>query len=219
MEVFLSLWQQFFKGLMATTAIEFIAVIAGIISVVFSRRESILVYPTGLLNTILYIYLGIKGQLFGEASVNLYYTIMSIYGWWNWSRKDTRQHHIVHITPSTRGEIVQQWLFFAVVAAILWTLLYFIRKGFAPEAIPWADAIASASAFTGMWLMTRKKIESWWWWILTNILSIPLWFVKGYVFTSVQFMVLLVLAISGLVAWKRRYRQAQQSVSLSDLAT
>jgi nicotinamide mononucleotide transporter len=137
---------------------------------------------------------------------------MSVYGWWNWSRKDPRQHHIVQITPSTRGEIVQQWLFFAIVAMVLWALLYFIRQGFAPEAIPWADAIASASAFTGMWLMTRKKIESWWWWILTNILSIPLWFVKGYVFTSVQFMVLLVLAISGLVAWKRRYRQAQQPV-------
>jgi nicotinamide mononucleotide transporter len=205
-------WQQFLNGLMATTAIEFIAVIAGIISVVFSRRESILVYPTGLLNTILYIYLSIKGQLFGEASVNLYYTLMSIYGWWNWSRRDSQKLPVVHITASSRSELVQQWLFFIVVAGFLWILLHFIRIGFAPEAIPWADAIASASAFTGMWLMTRKKIESWWWWILTNILSMPLWFVKGYVFTSVQFLVLLVLAISGLVTWKRRYRQAQQPV-------
>lgn len=204
---------------MATTAIEFVAVLAGIISVVFSRRESILVYPTGLINTILYIYLSIKGQLFGEASVNLYYTLMSIYGWWNWSRRDTQKLHLVHITPSSRRELLQQWLFFGMMAGVLWTLLHFIRKGFAPEAIPWADALASASAFTGMWLMTRKKIESWWWWILTNILSIPLWFVKGYVFTSVQFMVLLVLAISGLVTWKRRYQQAQKPVSISDLAT
>ena len=80
-------------------------------------------------------------------------------------------------------------------------LFCFLKTNFAPEAIPWADAFASASAFTAMWLMTKKKIESWSWWIITNIASIPLYFIKGYTFTSVQFIVLLVIAIAGLKSW------------------
>jgi nicotinamide mononucleotide transporter len=201
------IFRQFIEGLKATTALEFMAVISGIVSVYFSRKESILVYPTGLLNTTLYIYLSIKGHLFGEASVNFYYTVMSIYGWWNWARRDNQQHLVVHITSSTSAEWRQQWLFFGVCFVGIYLVLVWLRSAFASGAIPWADAFASASAFTGMWLMTRKKIESWYWWIATNIASIPLWFVKGYVFTSVQFMVLLVLAITGLIEWKRRYRE------------
>lgn len=197
---------QFIAGLRATTFLEFIAVVAGIVSVIYSRKENILVYPTGLINTTLFIYLSIKGQLFGEASVNLYYTIMSLYGWWNWSRLDQQQHHVVHIMPSTRAEWRQQLMFFGVFFVVIFLVLQWLRTAFAPGAIPWADALASASAFTGMWLMARKKIESWYWWITTNIVSIPLWFVKGYVFTSVQFMVLLVLAVAGLMEWKRRFR-------------
>jgi nicotinamide mononucleotide transporter len=199
--------EQFIKGLLATTAIEFIAVLAGIISVIFSRKESIWVYPTGLINTTLFIYLSIKGQLFGEASVNFYYTIMSVYGWWNWLRRNPGNNLVVHITPSSPKQVQGQLLFFIICFFIIWSILTGIKKGFAPDAIPWADALASASAFTGMWLMARKKIESWYWWILTNIVSIPLWFVKGYVFTSVQFVVLLALAIAGLVEWKKRYRE------------
>jgi nicotinamide mononucleotide transporter len=201
------IFNQFMEGLRATTVLEFIAVLSGIVSVYFSRRESILVYPTGLLNTTLYIYLSIKGHLFGEASVNFYYTVMSIYGWWNWARRDSSQHHLVHITPSDAAGWRQQLLFFGGFFIAILLVLNWLKTAFAPGAIPWADAFASASAFTGMWLMTRKKIESWYWWIATNIASIPLWFVKGYVFTSVQFLVLLILAVSGLFEWKRRYRE------------
>jgi nicotinamide mononucleotide transporter len=205
------IYTQFIQGLSATTTIEFVAVIAGIISVIYSRMENILVYPTGLINTTLFIYLSIKGQLFGEASVNLYYTIMSLYGWWNWARRDRADHHVVQIAPSNKKELLQQFVFFDVCFVVIWALLLLIKKGFAPDAIPWADALASASAFTGMWLMARKKIESWYWWIITNIVSIPLWFVKGYVFTSVQFMVLLVLAVAGLIEWKRRHQLGLES--------
>ena len=86
----------------------------------------------------------------------------------------------------------------------IYFLLTYLKKDFAPGAIPWADAIASATAFTGMWLMTKKKVESWYWWIATNIASIPLYFVKGLVFTSVYYFVLLIMAIAGLMEWKKR---------------
>src|SRR5436853_7415177 len=99
--------QEFITGMKSTGWIEYIAVFAGIISVWFSRSENIWVYPTGLINTIFYIYLSYKGGLLGEASVNFYYTVMSIYGWILWSRKDQQQHTILKITLASKKEWLQ----------------------------------------------------------------------------------------------------------------
>jgi nicotinamide mononucleotide transporter len=132
---------------------------------------------------------------------------MSIYGWILWSKKDTlNQETVLHISFSSRKEWLQQLLFFAIFYIGIFVSLTWARQAFAPEAIPWADAFASATAYTGMWLMAKKKVESWIWWIATNLASIPLYFIKGYVFTSVQFVILLVLAIAGLNEWMKRGR-------------
>ncbi len=192
----------------STSALEYIAVIAGIGSVWFSRIENILVYPVGLVNTIIYIYLSLKGSLIGEASVNFYYTVMSIYGWILWTKKDQQQHLLVSITYSNQKEWLQEIGFFSAFYVAIYFALTFLKKGlFAPGAIPWADAFASATAYTGMWLMARKKVESWYWWIATNIASIPLYFVKHYVFTSVYYCILLVMAVFGLYEWMKRAKQ------------
>lgn len=205
-----SILESIYNGLVQTTWIEAIAVISGIVSVWYSRKENILVFPTGLLNTTIYIYLSFKGHLLGEASVNLYYTIMSLYGWYLWTRKNqTNQEFILQITNSNTKERIQQFLFFAGVYAIIYFALVYVKQSFAPEAIPWADALASASAYTAMWLMAKKKVESWFWWVLTNIASIPLYFIKGYTFTSVQFIVLLILAIAGWIEWSRKANNAK----------
>ena len=137
--------------------------------------------------------------------MNLYYTIMSIYGWYLWTRKkEDHQTLVLKITKSTPKEWMQQLGFFAAFYVGIFAALSFAKNAFAPEAIPWADAFASATAYTGMWLMAKKKVESWIWWILTNIVSIPLYFIKGYAFTSVQFIILLILAIAGLISWKEK---------------
>lgn len=194
-----------YQGLIQTGTVEAIAVIAGIVSVWYSRKENVLVFPTGLVNTTLFIYLSYKGHLFGEASVNLYYTIMSIYGWYLWTRKkEDNQTLVLKITNSSKKEWLQQIAFFAIFYLVIYFTLVFLKTAFAPEAIPLADAFASATAYTGMWLMAKKKVESWIWWILTNIASIPLYFIKGYAFTSVQFLVLLILAIAGWYSWKQK---------------
>jgi len=200
----------FYNGLIQTTWIEMIAVFSGIVSVWYSKKENILVYPTGLLNTIIYIYLSIKGHLLGEASVNMYYTIMSIYGWYLWTRVDpNKQTVVLQITKSSLQDWRNQLLFFAGFYVVIYFSLLFLKRGFAPEAIPWADALASASAYTAMWLMARKKVESWFWWIITNMASIPLYFIKGYAFTSVQFIILLILAIAGWRSWLNKVNTKQ----------
>ena len=198
------IYDTFIAGMKSTTWLEYIAVFSGIISVWFSRKENIWVYPTGLINTTFYIYLSFKGSLFGEASVNLYYTIMSIYGWILWSKKNQQQKHIVIIKWSSKKEWLQELLFFASFYILIFIALTLLKRDFAPGAIPWADAFASATAFTGMWLMARKKVESWYWWSATNIASLPLYFVKHYVFTSVYYLILLIMAVWGLMEWRKR---------------
>ncbi|MEP7232197.1 MAG: nicotinamide riboside transporter PnuC [Ginsengibacter sp.] len=198
------IYQQFIIDIQHTSLLEYVAVFFGIASVWYSRKENILVYPIGLANTVPYVYISIRGSLFGEASVNLYYTIMSIYGWILWAKKNKQKEHIVVITRSNKKEWIQEILFFAVFYIAIFSALTYLKKDFAPGAIPWADAFASSTAFTAMWLMARKKVESWYWWIATNIASIPLYFIKHYVFTSIYYVILLAMAFWGLHEWIKR---------------
>ena len=198
----------FLDNIRNTGLLEYIAVVFGIGSVWYSRKENILVYPVGLVNTLIYIYLSIKGHLIGEASVNLYYTIVSVYGWIVWARKDSLHRPVLQITRSTSREWIHQLLFFIAFYIGIFLCLSYLKNNFLPGVLPAADSFASATAFTGMWLMARKKVESWYWWIATNIASIPLYYVKGYAFTSVYYLVLLVLAFSGLAEWKLKTRRA-----------
>jgi len=200
-------WSQFVADLRQTSLLEFVAVVSGIVSVWLSRIENIWVYPTGLANTIIYIYLSFESSLIGEASVNFYYTVVSIYGWVLWARKNEQRQHILQITKSSGREWVQELAFFGFFYAVVYFALTYLKKGFAPLAIPWADAFASATAYTGMWLMAKKKVESWHFWIATNIASIPLYFVKHYAFTSVYYLILLIMAVSGLMEWTRRAKK------------
>src|ERR1051325_9211873 len=120
-------FQQLVLDLKATTLLEFIAVIMGIVSVWFSRKENIWVYPTGLINTILYIYLSLKGHLIGEASVNFYYTVMSIYGWWLWAKKDQAHRPVVHISFSNKVEWIQQMIFFLFFYVTLFFIISYLK--------------------------------------------------------------------------------------------
>jgi nicotinamide mononucleotide transporter len=197
-------WQQFVNNLHQTSLLEYIAVFTGIASVWFSRKENIWVYPVGLVSTVIYVYLSFRYHLIGEASVNFYYSVLSIYGWILWAKKDRQQQYILHISFSNKKEWIQKMIFATALNVLIFFSLTYLKKYFYPGVIPWGDAFASATAYTGMWLMAKKKVESWYWWIATNIASVPLYFVKGLAFTSVFYFVLLIMAFWGLAEWKRR---------------
>jgi len=196
------IYEQFIAGIQNTTWLEFVAVILGIASVVFSRMEHILVYPTGMISTILYTYFCFSWWgLYAEGSVNFYYTIMSIYGWFLWAQRNTsNQGSKWMITRSSKKE----WFLTLTFFVTSWIILFLILKKYTNSNVPLADSFASATAYTGMWLMARKKLENWIWWTLTNIASIPLYFYKGAVFTSVQYVFFLVLGILGYFAWRKK---------------
>lgn len=205
------IFNKFISNLQNTWWVEYIAVISGIASVWFSKKENILVYPVGLVNTVFYVYLSIDGSLYGEASVNFYYTVMSLYGWYLWAKRDKQHHIVLHITRSSAKEWLRQLLFFGFFYVSIFSALTWLKSAFYANTIPVLDAFASATAFTGMWLMAKKKVESWYWWIATNITSIPLYFIKDYVLTSIYYLILLILAIFGLMEWKQRAKAAQHS--------
>ena len=211
---FSEIYNQFIIDIGNTRWFEYLAVFSGIISVFYSRKENVLVYPTGLVNTIIYIYISFNGHLLGEATVNFYYTIMSIVGWYMWSKKDTTNNPALHITMSTTKEWLTHLTFFAIFYLTFFAALTYFKKMFFDGVIPWADAFASATAFTGMWLMVKKKVESWYWWIATNIASIPLYFVKHYVFSSVYYIILLVMAVFGLFSWIKKYKAIKLETSM-----
>lgn len=198
------LWNEFVTGLFQTSFLEFIAVIFGVASVLFSRAENILVYPTGLINTILYTYFCFAWwDLYAEGSLNFYYTAMSIYGWWAWTRK--KQGYTLAISYNNAKDWVLALLFFL----LSFVALYLVLKNYTNSTVPFADSLASAAAYTGMWQMTRKKVENWMWWVLTNALSIPLYFYKGAVFTSVQYIIFLVLALMGWWSWVKKSKHGK----------
>ena len=191
--------QQLWEGLHATTPLEFIAVLFGIASVVLSRMENIWVYPTGIINTTIYIYLSLIAGLYAEAGVNFYYTVMSLIGWALWAQKKEGEQ-VLRITRSNRRE----WVIALVFFGLCWAVLYAVLQKFTDSTVPVADGFASAAAYTGMWLMARKKLENWLWWTVTNFASIPLYFIKGYVFTSFQYLVFLVLSVLGYIEWRKK---------------
>ena len=197
---------QFIEGLKNTGWLEFIAVITGIASVVFSRKENILVFPVGIVSTAIYIYLYLTHGLYADASVNLYYTVMSIVGWLMWTRKKDGQ--VLLITRSDKTD----WLYAVFFFAACWLVLFIVLKSFTDSTVPLADSFTSAAAFTGMWLMNKKKVENWIWWIITDLVSIPLNFYKHLVFTSFQYMVFLVLATMGYITWLEKIKTQKKTV-------
>ena len=195
------IFHQFTEGIKNTGWLEFIAVVTGITSVIYSRKENILVFPVGIISTVIYSYLYITHGLYADASVNFYYTVMSVIGWLMWARKKDGNTALL-ITSSGKKEWWQAVLFFAVC----WLILFMVLKNFTDSTVPQADSFTSAAAFTGMWLMNKKKLENWIWWIITDTVSIPLNFYKHLVFTSFQYAVFLVLATMGYMAWREKIR-------------
>ncbi|HMH21471.1 MAG TPA: nicotinamide riboside transporter PnuC [Puia sp.] len=193
------LYLRFSADLQQTTWLEFIAVVCGIASVAFSRMENILVYPTGMINTAIFIYLYLVHGLYADASVNFYYTVMSVWGWILWSRK--KDGHIALIITKSNAK---DWRNSLIFFACCWVVLYTVLKKFTDSTVPQADALTSAAAFTGMWLMNKKKLENWTWWIITDLASVPLNFYKHLVFTSFQYLVFLILAVMGYISWRKK---------------
>ena len=188
--------------------LEALAFVFGIASVVFAKRESILVYPTGLIATLITMFLFFIDRLLGDMMINLYYSLMSIYGWWNWSRRKHGQKvvHITRTSPSEKGIGVALF----IGAAGLNYLIYQIFD-VTIEVSNYIDILTSGIFFTAMWYMATKKLENWTLWILADLITIPLYAYRGWGMLSLQYLIFTILAVQGYREWKKRLDKNPQT--------
>lgn len=181
--------------------LEFIAVILGIASVVYSKNNNILLYPTGLISTIIYIYLLYDWELYGDLLINLYYFYMSVYGWILWSKRYGNDNDYLKITViSYRDCLYSVFIFIFSIIFVSGIYIYLNRfdKWWA-----YADIFMTGLLFVGTWLLAKRKLENWLFLIAGDIIAIPLFYLKGYTLTSILNLFLTIIAIYGYVAWKR----------------
>ncbi|WP_110367245.1 nicotinamide riboside transporter PnuC [Chryseobacterium sp. CBTAP 102] len=193
--------------------------IFGILSVFFSIKKNIWVYPTGIISTLIYVYLLFNAGLLGDCMINVYYTVMSIYGWVLWAR-NSEDHIHVEVTWATRKEWIHASILFVLSLALV-TLIYYykpyIDNQFSMEGVSlglyhldwanWMDVFTTSIFLAGMWLMAKQRIESWIFWIIGDLICIPMMIFKGLGITSVQYLVFTIMAILGYVSWKKSFKE------------
>ncbi|TBN03331.1 nicotinamide riboside transporter PnuC [Hyunsoonleella flava] len=180
--------------------LEAIAFVFGIASVVYAKRENILVYPTGLVATIITVYIFLQDELMGDMMMNFYYSVMSIYGWWNWSRKKENKFVVPISRTNTKEKLIGFGMFLLTMV-----VTYLVYKGYGTEITPsnYIDIFTSGVFFTAMWFMANKKLENWTLWIFADIITVPLYAYRGWGMLSLQYLIFTILAIQGYMAWKK----------------
>jgi nicotinamide mononucleotide transporter len=188
-------------------ALEIIAVFLGISSVWFSKNNNILVFPTGMISTAIFIYLLYKWVLLGDMIINAYYFVMSIYGWYIWTRK--KDNSVTQITSINSKEKKASIIIF--VSSLMFIYLVYVYFDKWDSVTAYIDNLTTAIFFVGMWLMAKRKIENWIFWIVGDIISVPLYFYKGLTFTSLQYLIFTFIAIAGYYSWKKTLNKSHQT--------
>ena len=206
-EIIDQIFQQYSQYSNVDISLELIAVFFGLLSVWFSKNNNVLVYPTGIINTAIFVYLLVKWELLGDMIINVYYFLMSIYGWYYWTRK-SHNHEYTPITKIKEADI-KIILIIIISSTLFVSYLYsFFDKW--SGLVSYIDILTTAIFFVGMWLMARRKIESWFFWILGDVISVPLYFVKGLAFSSFQYLIFTLIAVAGYYKWKSIYNNKKR---------
>ncbi|PKA97957.1 nicotinamide mononucleotide transporter [Flavobacteriaceae bacterium MAR_2009_75] len=189
--------------------LELISVFFALLSVVYSKRENILVFPTGIIGTGIAVYILFVYGLLGDMLINAYYFIMSIVGWYQWTRKVDDDHYIP-VTITTAKE--KKWSVLLFLGTIFFvTLVYGVTDRF-DTWTAYTDILTTAIFFVGMWLMAKKKLENWLYWIVGDIITVPLYLYKGLIFSAILYFVLTIIAIFGYLAWKNHLNKSPQTL-------
>jgi len=179
--------------------LELIAVVFTIASVWYSKKNNVLVFPTGMVCTAIFVYLLLKWGLLGDMMINGYYFIMSIYGWYIWTRKKNGTQE----TPITKATS-KEHLIYSIIFIVSALFVYGVYEAFdkIESWVSYIDMLTTGIFFVGMWLMAKRKIENWIYWIIGNIITVPLYFYKGLTFSSILYFILTIIAIYGYLEWK-----------------
>ena len=202
------LFGQYSEYTLTHTLLELFAVTMNILSVIYAKRNSILVYPTGLIGTGIFVYILYNFSLLGDMIINFYFVLMSIYGWYYWAQKKDGQT----LNNVSRTSIKEYY--FILILGITSLLSIYLVYNFYDKWDSWTayvDTITTAIFFIAMYLMARRKVESWIFWIIGDLITIPLYFYKGLTISSIQYLIFLILAILGFISWKKILNSSTQT--------
>lgn len=180
--------------------LEFAAFVMGIMSVWYAKKENIWVYPTGLIATAITTYLLYLAGYLGDMMINAYFTMMSIYGWYNWARNKNSNDDLQITRTNTNQKIIGVLLFVATLFVVYGIYKFFDYK---IQKDNYIDIFASGLFFTAMWYMALKKIENWTLWIIGDIIVTPLYAYRGLGMLSLQYLIFTILAVSAYLEWKK----------------
>ena len=198
-QIFDLLFEQYSQYQTIDIVLEITAVVFGLLSVWFSKNNNILVFPTGMISTFIFIYLLYKSVLLGDMMINAYYFIMSIYGWYVWTREENNSITLISRINAKEKNICILIFIFSLI--FVYSIYVYFDKWNSLTA--YIDNLSTAIFFVGMWLMAKRKIENWIFWIIGDIISVPLYFYKGLTFTSLQYLIFTFIAIAGYYSWKK----------------
>ena len=185
--------------------LEMIGVVFGFLSVWYAKKENILVFPTGIISTGIFVYILWVYGLLGDMLINGYYFSMSIIGWYLWTRK-VDADHFIPITKTNRKE--KKWSIFLFVSTVVFVFLVYTFFDKFNSWTAYVDTLTTAIFFVGMWLMAKKKLENWIYWIIGDVISVPLYLYKGLIFTSLQYLLFTIIAFYGYMAWKKNLNKS-----------
>jgi nicotinamide mononucleotide transporter len=179
--------------------IEISIFIFGVLSVYFAKKENILVYPTGIICTILSVYIMYNAKYYADMSINVYYSIMSVYGWFQW-KKITNGEVLSISRTSEREKIIGLGLF--LITGLICVLIYTFFD-YKLQLNNYLDVFTTSLFFTAMWYMARKKIENWTLWIVGNTFAVYIFFDRQLYIIAIQYIIFTILAISAYIEWKK----------------
>jgi nicotinamide mononucleotide transporter len=198
---FNEIWQNFISNIKETRWQEWVSTVTQVASVIYARKNNVLVYPTGIIGVLLaaYVYFfQTNPPLYADATLNIYYFLMSVYGWYNWVQK--KDNDLAYpVSWCNKKELLIGIAFFL----LFWVVIYLALVNFTDSNTPVLDSLVSSSAVTAMWWMAKRKIENWIAWIFSNVIAIPLNFYKGLMLFTVMYILFLLLAWMGYVTWKQ----------------
>jgi nicotinamide mononucleotide transporter len=201
----------FLQQVAQTSWIEWLAVGFSVAEVLLARANKVTLYPAGIIATLLSVYLFIISGLYAESLLNGYYIVMSIYGWWYWVKKKDKPP--VPITFTDKKE----WQTVAAIVAGGFIVLYLTLKNFTPSTVPLCDAFVSATAWAGMWLLAKRKVENWILLNISNAVAIPLLFYKHLPLYAALTIFLFVVAVQGYFQWKKLVKKETTLLTSNEL--
>ncbi len=185
--------------------IEIFGVLTGILYVILEVKQNRLLWPLGIITSVAYIYIFFSGKFYADMGLQIYFVLISIYGWYYWSRGGSK---------AVKGELPvhrinrQQLLLLFLTFALSWAGIYFVLVRFTDSTVPLGDSFTTALAIVATWMLTQKIIEQWFLWIIANVVSIGLYIYKGLYPTVILYAVYAGMSVYGYLEWKRSMKKS-----------